>query len=88
MFAQYTTHNEPFTLKIQGKLLSLSGGDFSIKTLDDRKFMSIEGEVFSIRAAKTLMDERGAPLLVIKRKLLTLVKQVMVSALDILPSII
>jgi uncharacterized protein YxjI len=85
VLAQFTTHNEPVTLKIKEKVLSFSGDDFSITTLDGRKFMKIDGEVFSLRGVKHLLDERGAEILVIKRKLMSLRGHMAVCVTDIPP---
>ena len=40
--------------------------------------MKVNGEVFSLRGNKNLLDERGVELLVIKRKLMSIRKQMAV----------
>ncbi|KAF9649734.1 hypothetical protein BDM02DRAFT_1771673 [Thelephora ganbajun] len=65
---QFTTHGQPFTLKIKEKLLLFGRGGFSVTCLDGKKSWRPIRRCSALRVINTL-DERGAETLVVKCKL-------------------
>lgn len=56
------------TLVLKEKVLSISGDDFSIKTLDGRPIFKVHGEVFSMSGRKKVVDMQGNHLFTIRKQ--------------------
>jgi len=71
------------TLKIMERLTSLGGDGSSVATLDCRKFMEVDAEVFNSRGNKHLSDRRGVEILVTKGRQMSTSEHSAVCVVDI-----
>lgn len=67
VFPQFIAQ-QPETLVIKEKVLSLSGDSFSIKTIDGRVIIEVKGEKLSLSGRKRVLDPQGNPLFDIRKK--------------------
>ncbi|KAI1339414.1 DUF567-domain-containing protein [Xylariaceae sp. FL0016] len=71
VFPQFVAQ-QPETLVLKEKVLSLSGDSFEIKTADGRPVFQIKGEALSLSGRKNVMDMSGNLLFTIRKKLIAL----------------
>jgi uncharacterized protein YxjI len=63
---------QPETLVLKEKIMSLSGDSFDIKTIDGRPIFRVEGSAFSLSGRKKVMDMAGNHLFTIRKRHLAL----------------
>ena len=62
------------TLTMKEKVLSLTGDDFTVKTVDGNDVCKVKGKYFSIHDSKKFTDMKGDELFTIKNKMLSIHK--------------
>ncbi|ORY71045.1 tubby C-terminal-like domain-containing protein [Pseudomassariella vexata] len=60
------------TLVVKEKIMSWSGDDFTISTVDGRPLFKVEGKALSLSGRKRIMDMRGTHIFTIRKKHLAL----------------
>eukprot|EP01018_Ginkgo_biloba_P000288 Gb_02701 [translate_table: standard] len=62
----------PVELTVQKKVISLSGGDFTVTDYNGNAILRVDGRVLSLRDKRVLQDISGNPLVTMKAKILTI----------------
>lgn len=70
--AQYFCAPHPIELTVQRKLLTLTGGDFTVTDSNGNVVFKVAGKVLSLHDRRVLQDAAGNPLLTMKEKTFTM----------------
>jgi len=72
---------QPITLLLREKVMSISGDDYTIKDINDVSYFKCSGKTFNLKDKKILSDINGKPLLNIKNnKIISLKKKMYIYA--------
>jgi uncharacterized protein YxjI len=69
IFPQFVAQNYE-QLVIKEKVFSLSGDSFTVKTVDGREILQVQGDVISLSGRKHVFDMQGVPLFDLRKQLI------------------